>query len=679
MMHFKSIRLKFIVSITLFALTIVFLIQIANLFLIQRSFSKLVPATMETSLLNAHEQIQTKLKENFSALETISNMPFIKDTSLSLEERAAGLSSFVKANEDKGYQACAITDTAGRAVLSSGAKLDVSTDSYYQEAAQEKKVVSDPFISRATGNLLIVYAVPYYDINGNFAGVITLDTDALYLSRNFSVQSLGENIEVFAITQDGTTVVSTDLDMVQSQLNDFNEVKNDSSLEGLVESEKKMVQGLSGKGEHVYHKTRELIHYMPVKGTSWSVAVTQPKNEAYQTVNAIKLNGLSVLGVIIVLSIIAGTFMSKSISRPIVQLADAANNLARGDVDVNILIKEQDETGILADAFHKMIQNVREQADAINRIAQGDYTISLPIRGDKDIVNQEINHMVKNYNQLMGELRTVAEQVSCGASQVAGGAQLLASGSSQQSASMENLSITINEINKQADSNTKLAADAMNDVNNAGRLVKESTMSMQDTAEAMTDIEAGSKQIAKVIKVIDDIAFQTNILALNAAVEAARAGQQGKGFAVVADEVRSLAGKSAEAAQETAQLIENSIQRVSRGVEVARRAAEEIETAGAITEGEGVIMQKISTASEQQSLAITNINQSILEITEVVQTNSATAQESAASAEELSAQSSMLHNIVGRFKLLDSEPSSYENDLQTCKEDEDKTSPLGKY
>lgn len=666
-MHFKSIRIKFIANIILVALTSVLLIQTANLLLLQRSFSKLVPATMETSLLNAHEQIQIKLKENFSALEAISNMPMIKDTSLSLEERAAGLSSFVEANEDKGYQACAITDTTGRAVLSSGVELDVSADFYYQEAAQGKKIVSDPFISRATGNLLIVYAVPYYDNGGNFAGVITLDTDALYLSHNFSVQSLGENIEVFAITNDGTTVVSTDLDMVQSQLNDFNEVKNDSSLKGLVESEKKMIQGLSGKGEHVYHKIRELIHYMPVEGTSWSIAVTQPKNEAYQTVNAIKINGLIVLGIVTVLSIIAGTLLSKSISRPIVQLADAANSLAQGDVDVNILIKSQDETGILAEAFHKMIQNVREQAGAINCIAQGDYTVSLPIRGSKDIVNREINQLVKNYNQLMGELRTVAEQVSFGASQVAGGAQLLASGSSQQSASMENLSITINEINAHADSNTKLATDAMNDVNNAGRLVKESMISMQSTAKAMTDIEASSKQIAKVIMVIDDIAFQTNLLALNAAVEAARAGQQGKGFAVVADEVRSLAEKSAEAARETAQLIENSIQGVSCGVEVARRAVKEIETAGAITEGDGVIMQKICTASEQQHLEIAEITQSIVEITEVVQTNSATAQESAASAEELSAQSARLNDIVDRFK------------LQAWKEDAEKVSPPEKY
>lgn len=667
MMHFKSIRIKFIANIILVALISVLLIQTANLLLLQRSFSKLIPATMETSLLNAHEQIQIKLKENFSALEAISNMPMIKDTSLSLEERAASLSSFVEANEDKGYQACAITDITGRAVLSSGVKLDVSADSYYQEAAQGKKIVSDPFISRATGNLLTVYAVPYYDNAGNFAGVITLDTDALYLSRNFSVQSLGENIEVFAITQDGTTVVSTNLDMVQNQLNDFNEVKNDASLKGLVESEKKMIQGLSGKGEHVYHKIRELIHYMPVEGTSWSVAVTQPKNEAYQTVNAIKINGLIVLGIVTVLSIIAGTLLSKSISRPIVQLADAANSLARGDVDVNLLIKSQDETGVLAEAFHKMIQNVRKQAEAIKCIAQGDYTVSLPIRGSKDIVNREINQLVKNYNQLMGELRTVAEQVSCGASQVAGGAQLLASGSSQQSASMENLSITINEINAHADSNTKLATDAMNDANNAGRLVKESMISMQSTAKAMTDIETSSKQIAKVIKVIDDIAFQTNLLALNAAVEAARAGQQGKGFAVVAEEVRSLAGKSAEAARETAQLIENSIQGVSRGVEVARRAVEEIETAGAITEGDGVIMQKICTASEQQHLEITEITQSIVEITEVVQTNSATAQESAASAEELSAQSTRLNDIVDRFK------------LQAWKEDVEKASPPEKY
>ena len=656
-MRFKSIRTRLIASIGVLALLLVLAVQVINIILLQNAFSRLIPEAMETSLQSAHLQITSKLESNFAALDALANMPFIRDTSVPLEERAAALVNFVAANPERGLQACAITDTEGRAALSLGVEIDVSIDDYFKEAITGKRVVSDPFISRATGNLLIVYAMPYYNTAGEIAGVLTLDVDALHLSRDFGVKGLGETGVAFAIAQDGTTVVSSDPETVTERLNDFVELENDPSLAGLVESERRMLLGEAGHGEHIYFGTKEFIYYMPVEGTTWSVAVTQAKNEALQTVNTITYSGIGVLVAGIIVSIVVAVVLSRSISRPIICLARATNELSQGDVNVEIDVNTNDEIGTLACAFSKMTENIRLQATIVGKIAQGDYTVSIPVRGEKDVMNLAINNLVDSSNVMMGEIRAAANQVANGAKQISGGAQALFAGSSRQTVAMEDLSATIGEVNTQADANSELANAAMNEVRESERLTKESLASMQEMTQAMQHIHAGSREIAKVIKVIDDIAFQTNILALNAAVEAARAGQHGKGFAVVAEEVRNLAGKSANAAKETTALIEASAAGVEQGVAIAKKTANSLGQVGAIATRNTEAMKAISEASRSQSVAVKDINQSIGQISQVVQANSATAEESAASAQELSSQSVLLDRVVNRFELKNIKPT----------------------
>ncbi len=598
-MHFKSIRVRLIVHISILTFILVLLLQAANLIILRKSFTKLISSAMETRLEDVHVQIRSRINENFSALEAISNMPFVKDDTQPLEERAASLCSLIMADESNGYQACAITDETGKAVLSSGIEIDLSSNPCYKEAMEGREVVSDPFVSKATGNLMVVYAMPYYNDKGKAAGVVTLGTDALHLSRSLKMLGLNENDRVFVIDREGTTVASTDLEAVRQGLNVFNGAKADSSLKGLAEAGKKMVRGMAGSCEPVHDGTRELIRYMPVEGTTWSVAVVQSKHEAYQALHKIAANGVAAFAVVTILSAAAGTFLAGSISRPIIRLVDGANRLAKGNVDVPVDVRGQDETAVLAEAFYGMIRNVRKQTDAINLMAQGDFTVSLPIRSDKDIINQAINQMVNNTNQVMSELRGVAEQVACGAFQVSDGAHQVAFGSIQQSAAMERLSSVIGEIKDQAHSNMHLAASAIDGVNRAGELMKESIAAMQDTVEAMMDIESSSKQIA--------------------------------------------------------QLIQKSLQTVFKGVEVAKKAGEEIRKAGAATADNALIIREIGEASRRQSLEIAEINRNIMRITEVVHANSAAAQESAAFADVLNAQSAMLDHIVDRFKLRDSQ------------------------
>jgi methyl-accepting chemotaxis protein len=353
-------------------------------------------------------------------------------------------------------------------------------------------------------------------------------------------------------------------------------------------------------------------------------------------------------------AIIFGIALARLIATPTMKLVEASNAIAKGDTNVSIDIDRKDEIGSLAESFRGMMAAIREQAQVLSLIADGDYRASIAVRSDKDIMNQSICTVIEKNNKMLLDIKEAAAQVSAGAGQIATGAQSLASGSSEQAATLEEFSAAISEVLSQSEENTRKSQEAFDDVQLSSRYMSESMESMGNMTEAMRDINESSSNIAKVIKVIDDIAFQTNILALNAAVEAARAGQHGKGFAVVADEVRNLASKSAEAAKETAGLIESSTHKVAEGNNIANKTSESLLSVNEISEKNALSMQEISTASQNQSESISEITKGIGQISDVVQANSATAEESAAAAQELSAQATMLEDILSQFKLKES-------------------------
>lgn len=253
----------------------------------------------------------------------------------------------------------------------------------------------------------------------------------------------------------------------------------------------------------------------------------------------------------------------------------------------------------------------------------------------------------------LSQINQAANQVSAGSDQVSSGAQALSQGATEQASSVEELAATITDISGQVKSNAESALNAKEKSEMAGTEIAASNQKMQELIAAMEEISKSSQEIGKVIKTIEDIAFQTNILALNAAVEAARAGAAGKGFAVVADEVRNLASKSADAAKSTTALIEGAITAVSNGTQLVDVTAKSLLSVVTGTQEVASIVNDISTASAEQASSIAQVTQGIDQISSVVQTNSATAEESAAASEELSGQAQMLNNLVGQFKLKD--------------------------
>ncbi len=305
------------------------------------------------------------------------------------------------------------------------------------------------------------------------------------------------------------------------------------------------------------------------------------------------------------------------------------------------------------EAVGEISRYIEEMAQVLRKFADRNLTeeVHSEFRGDFAELKNSINHIANELNKVFVEINLTAEQVALGAQQVSSGNQQVSQGAAEQASSIEELSATTALIDGQTKLNVENSARSKEMALEAKDAAARGNRQMKDMLESMEQINESSENISKIIKVIDDIAFQTNILALNAAVEAARAGAHGKGFAVVAEEVRSLAARSAQAAKETADLIENSIQKVEVGTKLANETAHAL--AGIVESVDKAVQlsEMIAESSKEQSQSISQVNQGIERMSLVVQSNSASSQEGAASSQELSAQAENLKEKIGSFHL----------------------------
>ena len=346
-----------------------------------------------------------------------------------------------------------------------------------------------------------------------------------------------------------------------------------------------------------------------------------------------------------------------ALTEPMQEASQVLNELAQGNLSTAMTGDYLGQNGQIKEDMNKTItflkQYVQEISEKLEKVSNGDFNqeITANYLGDFVNIKYAINDITAHLSEILTEIGNSANQVEAGSRQISDGGQALAQGTTEQASAIQQLSASIEEVAEETKKNAQNANAANERTLEVRTTAEAGNKQMGDMVNAMEEINESSNSISKIIKVIDDIAFQTNILALNAAVEAARAGQHGKGFAVVAEEVRSLAARSAEAARETTGLIEGSIDKVETGTKIANDTADSLEgilkSVAKVTD----LVSNIAVASNDQATSIAQITQGIEQVSQVVQTNSATAEESAAASEELSGQAELLKNMVSEFKL----------------------------
>lgn len=359
--------------------------------------------------------------------------------------------------------------------------------------------------------------------------------------------------------------------------------------------------------------------------------------------------------------------ITRSIRKSVAQLIQAAQEIALGKVDIKLEKLRNDEFGQITDHYQEVIDNICAQAKIAEEVAGGNLQVEVQPKSDEDMLGNSLKKLVKNNHHALTNINDAAVQVTTSSSQVASASEALAQGTTEQASAIEEITASINDISSKTKQNAEQANDAAELVAKAIEDVKRGNVQMHEMMSAMEDINVSSESISKIIKVIDDIAFQTNILALNAAVEAARAGEAGKGFAVVAEEVRNLAAKSAAAASETAELIEDSINKVGAGSQIADQTAKALEEITNVVRESETIIHEIAEASNYQANALEQIDQAVEQVSEVVQNNSATSEECAAASIELSSQANRMRGLLSVYKIGEVNSGSEEDSSEADK------------
>lgn len=383
--------------------------------------------------------------------------------------------------------------------------------------------------------------------------------------------------------------------------------------------------------------------------TAAKKVLTVENHQRYLSIYQLICVGFFLVAVAVMIAI--ALMVSKGMKRGLGGLSTAAQQLSVGKVDVDLVKEADDEFGELIDQYQQVIKNIRYQAEIASDVAEGDLTVDVVPISEEDIMGNSMKKLVSRTHNALINIRDASSQVMTSSSEVASASEALAQGSTEQASAIEQITASIGDVAAKTKQNASEAKEAASLMSDAIEDVKHADDQMREMMSAMEAINASSESISNIIKVIDDIAFQTNILALNAAVEAARAGEAGKGFAVVAEEVRNLAAKSASAASETAELIEDSINKVEAGSQIAEETEKALEAVSSVVKKSKAIINDIADASTYQATAIGEVDQAIEQVSQVVQNNSATSQECASASVELSNQAERVKDLLAVFEL----------------------------
>lgn len=597
------------------------------------------------------EMVSKTLSTNGLSGYNVSSSEFMKEMDL-YEDIVYEISAVASLFEDVIYHIALVSLYTGHSVLNDGSGSDssfnLSTLETYQVVSTQDLYVSAPFSDPATGKQIFSVCHPIFDDDGRMLGYLSFNILVENISKFITYSSFGETGSTFLLDQDNTVIVHPDSSYLGESLTDV-------SLEDGILQELSNPTGKVMECDLFGEMRMGAVEAIPATG--WKlismINVAEYRSTVITVVRIVNGTQLIFLGIALVY---CSRFIYGKLA-PIRLIKDYVHQIAVGNLSSELNYESDDELGGLVDDVHDMVAilflYINQVADTVHDFANGKIKIKsdLEFIGDYKPVSDSLHDFVDLMTVSLADLKHSVEEVGSGSEQLAQGAQILAAGSAEQSASVEDLNKFITHINHEITETASYSGNISKYANSITGEIMRNNEKMQDLASSVQEIKNLSDEVKRIIKAIEEVAFQTNILALNAAVEAARAGNAGKGFAVVADEVRNLSLKTSEAVEDTTKIITNMATFIESSTELAHDTSKELQIIADEAQDFVTNMTNITTSTVDQSESMDEINRGITQISDVVTRNSAISEESAAATEELSAQASLMMGLIDKFEL----------------------------
>ncbi|NFM80750.1 HAMP domain-containing protein [Clostridium botulinum] len=647
-MKFKTMKGKMLTYFLSLFLIICIAISFMAYFMSKRMIERKASSLMSEVSRQAVQNIEARLNGTLDSIETVANMPTIKDPKLGWDKKKTILDEEIKLH---GHVKMGIVGKDGQSIQTDGTTVNIKDRNYFKETMEGKRTISEPIVSKVDGKVVIIYTVPIK--NGNtIMGALTAVREGNDISNISNSIKVGESGGAYLIDSTGTVIAHKNKESVIKRENSIKDAQSNEELKPIAAIEKSMIEGKEGIGQYKYKGAEKYISYSPMKSTGWSLAIYAPKNEILKEVSEITRNIIiiSILGIGIALVCI--WFISTQISNNLISMRDSLNIVATGDLTTNVdskIEKEKDEIGHMARALSKTVLSI---GNMINSLKGSSFNID-----DK----------ANNLAAISEEFTATTENVSTAIQEVATGAtnqaQALTEIVSMLNDFSDKINSTVNNIeeidgmSKEIDEKANVSNKDMKELLNS---IENLTKVFENFETKIWTMESNVQKINEITNLINDIAEKTNLLALNAAIEAARAGESGKGFAVVAEEIRKLAEMSRKSSEDIYTIVNGVLEDTKDMVKSSNEVNEKLNGQRSTADEAMNSFMEISKSVTNMIPKIRNINNSanIIEknkneilnksetIASISQEISASAEEISASSEEMSASSEEVANTA---------------------------------